>query len=194
MKKRIIVLSAVSCLTALCTLTAVVAIKSSGAKLDVVRGEPMLRTLTLNQAPTVVDDKFSVVTESGTVINFECENFTAEGTFGTIEGQGNVKVKYNDKTNDIMFSNLYSISATFEGGYGLFFEFRYYDPVTRYNMSIGETGSITSGEEVKAEDHLVQVADDDYWETFHNEKPNYCGLYTNGGTHTISSLTIKYTC
>ena len=190
MKKRIIVLSAVSCLTALCTLTAVVAIKSSGAKLDVVRGEPMLRTLTLNEAPTVVDGKFSVRTVSGTTINFTCSNFTPSGTFGSLKGEGNIDLKYDDADNDIMFSSLYSVTVNYDGYF--YFDYRYYDPVQRRNVSTGNTGSFTSGVEVKASEHQVEV--DDGGGSSHNEVPNHFQIYAVSGTHTISSIVIKYTC
>ena len=191
MKKGIILLTAASCLTVVGTLATVAAVKSNETKLNVVHAEPSLRTLTINEAPVVEDGKFSVRTEAGAVLNFTCENFTPGGTFGSINGEGNFELKYDDAASDIIFANLYSITLNHDG-FGVYFDFRYIDPSSRLSVSTGNTGVVSSGTEILASEHLVDV--DDGGGASHNEVPNKFQIYTVNGEHTITSVVIKYTC
>ena len=188
-KKSLLLLTAASTLAIAGGAASIFAF--NGENIYKVQAEPTLRTLVLNEAPTVVADRFSVKTSSGTNINFIVDgSFVPGGTFGTLNPGASVTVSY-DQESDVLFSNLYSITIDTVGD-GSYFAFYYCQNKTIYSYS--NDGVAYDGVELLVSEHQVQIYDDPYASSTHTGNPNIFQYYSAGMTVEINSITIKYTC
>ena len=196
MKKGFVLLAVASCLTVVGTLAAVAAVKNNTARFNAVRAEPTLRTLVINEAPTVVDGVFSVQTTSGTTVKFKVSEgtFTPGGTFGTMASSTTIGLEY-DKDDDILFPNLYSISISLKNVSSIYYGFYYVHPEKHVTYSLSQTGYAYNDTEILTSNNQVQIYNDNSGSSFHSGNPNFFEFYTAGISDVeVSSITIKYTC